>query len=152
MGGVIRHCAVLVGAVLLGTVHCPASDRDWTVVTMGRDGSWGVGTHSLLSQALAGAIRTCNAMAKQSIDCGAQFTTTKGGWTVARFCGHHRVITTGSNLDAAERAATAAEIELQVSYVPDLPPCQRVVAICDRGQVVHPHKTLYSSARWLVRP
>jgi hypothetical protein len=147
MGGAIRHYAVLLGAVLLSTVQCPASDHDWTVVTMARDGSWGVGTHSLLSRAIAGAVRNCNAMAKQPTDCGAQFTTTKGGWTVVRFCGDHRVIATGSNLAEAEKAATAAEIELQVSYVPDLPPCQRVATICDHGQVVHLHMALYSRAR-----
>src|SRR5262245_22741310 len=51
-----------------------------TVVTIARDGSWGVATSGSQGQAIAEAIRDCRAMAAGPSDCGAQITTTRGDW------------------------------------------------------------------------
>jgi hypothetical protein len=48
---------------------------------------------------------------------------------IGNLCGDHRIMATGSTLMEAEREALNREISLQLSYVPDLPPCRRVVTI-----------------------
>jgi len=121
-------------------------ENDWTVVTMARDGSWGIATAALQGPAIASAIHDCKAMSSGQSDCGAQFTTIRAGWTIANLCGDHKIIVTGFSLVDAEKAALDREIELQLFYAPDLPPCKRVVTVDPAGAIVV-QKPQYSSAR-----
>ena len=120
-----------------------AADDDWTVLTMAQDGSWGVACHGSQWRAMAEAMRFCRSMAGASgaSDCGANFATTRGGWIVANLCGDYKVLATGATLSEAEAEALNREISLQLQFVPDLPPCRRVVTV-DAGR-----STIVSSLR-----
>src|SRR5262245_43225231 len=85
------------GILLVVTVSAHALDLDeLTVVTMARDGSWGVATAGSQGQAIAAAIRDCKAMAPPPSDCGAQFVTTRGGWVIANLCRDHKISALGT--------------------------------------------------------
>ena len=123
--------------VMLATFPAKAVDLDeLTVVTLARDGSWGVATAGSPGQAIAAAIRDCKAMAAAPNDCGAQFITTRGGWVVANLCGDHKIIVAAETREAAERATILREADLKRFYVPDLPPCRRVLIVDPRGVVL----------------
>src|SRR5262249_41534230 len=121
-------------AVLQGLAPpAPALDLDeLTVVTLARDGSWGVATAGSQGPAIAAAIRDCHAMAAAArSDCGAQFSTTRGGWVVATLCGDHKIIVAAETREAAEQAALAREMSLKSLYG-----CTRVVTVNPRGVVL----------------
>jgi hypothetical protein len=151
-GGRMRRAllrlAVLLCALPAGALPCLAADDEWTVLTMARDGWWGVGVDSLQWRAMADAIRFCKSMAGTSgaSDCGATFAVTKGGWVVANLCGSYRVLATGASLEEAETEALNREISLQQQFVPDLPPCRRVVTI-DAGRSTIISSLRFSAAR-----
>ena len=111
---------------------------DWTVVTMARDGSWGLGTGTSPGPAIAAAIRNCKAMASGASDCGAQFATTRGGWIIANLCGDRKILATADTREEAERAALRREIALEQFYAPDTAPCRRVVTVDPRGVLLPP--------------
>jgi hypothetical protein len=121
-------------------------ENDWTVVTIAQDKSWGIGTAASQGLAIATAIKHCKTMSAGQSDCGAQFTTIRVGWTIANLCGDHKVIVTGISLADAEKAALGREIELQLFYVPDLPPCKRIITVDPTGAIVA-QKPQFSSAR-----
>ena len=108
-------------------------DLDWTAVTVARDGSWGVATTGSQSQAIAAGIRNCRAMSLAGSDCGAELTTIRGGWTLALRCSDYRNPRRRQELEAAETAALNREIDLQLFYVPDLPPCRRILTVDPEG-------------------
>ena len=150
MSGSIRRLPILLCALLIGIPQCMAGDS-WTVLTMARDGSWGVACSNSQSHAMAEAIRFCRAMAGgASSDCGAQFAATRDGWLIGNLCGAHKVMASGDTLIEAEQEALNREISLQMEYVPDLPPCRRVVTV-DTARSVVTSSLLYSSARQSVR-
>ena len=123
-------------AALLAVVPAKAVDLDeLTVVTLARDGSWGVAAAGSQGQAIAAAIRDCRAMAAAPSDCGAQIITTRADWVIANLCGSHKVMVTGKTRAGAEQAALLREMELKQLYVPDLPPCRRVLTVDPRGAV-----------------
>ena len=146
MSGSIKCILILFGCHVMGAIECKAEDHGWTVITLTRDGSWGVVTASAQSQAIAEAIRRCKAMAGPSNDCGAQFMTARAGWMVANLCGDHKLIASGSSLIDAEQEALNREISLQLFYVPDLPPCKRIVTVDPTGAIVSSNQQ-YSTAR-----
>jgi hypothetical protein len=134
--------SIVLCAMLAGSLSCQAADGDWTVLTMARDGSWGVGVQATQGQAMAEAIGTCRAMAGASgdtSDCGASFATTRDGWIVANLCGDYKVLATGSTLGEAETEALNREISLQLRFVPDLAPCRRVVTIDAGSSTITSH-------------
>src|SRR5262245_25077131 len=121
-------------AVLQGLAPpAPALDLDeLTVVTLAQDGSWGVATAGSQGPAIAAAIHDCQAMAAAApSDCGAQFTTTRGGWVIAALCGDHKIIVAADTREAAEQAALARETSLKGLYA-----CTRVVTVNPRGVVL----------------
>jgi hypothetical protein len=132
-------------AVLLTVSRCIASEEDWTVVTLSRNGAWGVASASSQPVAMAAAITSCRVMASATSECGAQFRAARGEWVIANLCGSHKVIAVGRSLDDAEREALNFEISLQLVYAPDLPPCKRVVTVDPNGAVVRPGQE-YSAA------
>ena len=157
LGKVMSHSATVMvraiaglgslAATLLADISpCVAWDNDWTAVTLARDGSWGLGNERSQPEAIATAICNCRTVSGPQSDCGAQFTTANGGWTVASICGHHKIIATGINLAHAEQEAFNREIDLQHFYVPDLPPCRRVVTVDPAGVNIPPRQQ-HSNAR-----
>ena len=123
--------------LLAGTMSAKAVDLDeLTVVTLARDGSWGVATAGSQGQAIAAAIRHCRAMAAAPSDCGARFETTRGGWVIANLCGDHQIIVTAEDREAAEQAALSREFNLKRLYAPEIPSCKRVLMVDPRGAVL----------------
>jgi hypothetical protein len=142
----IKYLPILLCAFLMGPPEGMASTPDWTVVTLAQDGSWGVASNGRQPQAIADAIKACRAMAGSSSDCGAQLTAVRGDWVIANLCGDHKVLATGSSLTDAEQQALYREISLQLHYVPDLPPCKRMVTVDPSGAIVRTNLQL-STAR-----
>jgi hypothetical protein len=110
-------------------------DLDWMVVTMARDGSWGVGIDGHMAGANAAAIRECRAMSSGGSDCGAEFAATRGGWIIGLRCDDYRILVAGKELKEAETTAINREIDLKQLYVPDLPTCHRVLTVDPSGAV-----------------
>ena len=136
MSGAIKRSLALLCALLTIAPECIAGNHDWTVVTLTRNGMWGVASDSSQSQAMSEATKLCRATAGPSADCGAQLTAAKGGWIIANLCGDHQVMATGSDLVDAEQEALNREIGLQLFYVPDLPSCKRIVTVDSTGAIV----------------
>jgi hypothetical protein len=128
-------CGLLLPAMLMAAVPLAAQgDTEWTVVTLARDGSWGVGTAERSGPAIASALRKCNAMSRTS-DCGAEFTAVRRGWTLGILCGDHRVLVAASDLATAEGKAQARESYLRTLYGEALPGCWRVMTVDPDGFV-----------------
>ena len=104
-------------------------ERDWTVVTMTLDGSWGIGTDQYLNAATAAAVRDCKAKSKGSNDCGAKIATIKKGWILGMLCGDYRILVTGNDREEVEAVAREREFDLKMPYVPDLPACRQVLVV-----------------------
>jgi hypothetical protein len=104
-------------------------ERDWTVVTMTLDGSWGIGTDQYLNAATAAAVRDCKAKSKGSNDCGAKLATTKKGWILGMLCGDYRILVTANDREEVEAAAREREFDLKMHYVPELPTCRQVLVV-----------------------
>lgn len=134
-GGLVRLRGLVPAlAVMLTALPAKAVDLDrMTVVTLGRDGSWGVATAGSQGQAIAAALGDCRAMAGARSDCGAHFTTTRGGWVIAKLCGDHKIMVTAETRDGAEQAALAREANMKRLYRPDLPSCRHVLTVDPSG-------------------
>jgi uncharacterized protein DUF3306 len=138
----IRASAVIGSLLALGIliarpIAARAVDLDeLTVVTLARDGSWGVATAGSTGEAIAAAVRACRAMAVAPTDCGAQFTTTRGKWVIANLCGDHQIIVGARVRADAEAAAIERELQTRQVYVPDLPRCRRVLTVDPNGVVL----------------
>jgi hypothetical protein len=127
------------GLLLLLSVAIPANAvelDELTVVTVSRDGSWGVATAGSQGPAIAAAIHDCRAMAGGRSDCGAQFVTMRGGWVIAKLCGTHKIMVTAETRDDAEKAALVREIVLKRLHGADWSPCRRVLTVNPVGGVV----------------
>ena len=133
----LRFWILASGMLLAAPTPTKAVDLDeLTVVTLARDGSWGVATAGSQGPALAAAIRDCKAMAAAPSDCGAQFVTTRGGWVVANLCGDHKIIVTAETREAAEQAAILRETDVKRFHVPDMLPCRRILTVDPGGAVL----------------
>jgi hypothetical protein len=133
---ILRVLTGTLGLVLATAAPCRAVDLDQlTVVTLARDGSWGVATAGSQGQALAAAIGDCRAMSGPRSDCGAQFLTTRGGWVIANLCGDHKIMVGADSREAAEQAARLREADLRHRDVPNLPPCVHMLTVDSRGAV-----------------
>jgi hypothetical protein len=132
-----RSLNLAISILLAATIPVAALDLDeLTVVTLARNGAWGVATAGSQGQALATAIRDCQAKSGAPSDCGAQFVTTRGGWVIANLCGDHKIIVAAETRQAAERAAIIRETDLKRSYVRDLSQCRRVLTVDPSGPVL----------------
>lgn len=121
----------------VASIPANAADLDeLTVVTLSRDGAWGVAMAHSQGPAIAAAIRDCRAMAATPSDCGAQSATTRGGWVVANLCGDHKILATAAAREEAEAVALVRETELRRAYAMAMPPCRRVLTVDPRGAVV----------------
>jgi hypothetical protein len=115
-----------------------ASEDYWTVLTMAPDGSWGVATDISTNRAIASAIGDCKIMSQADIGCGAYVATIRAGWGLGIRCGHENIVVAQKNLADADRAAINREIELRQLYVPNMPPCVRVLTVDPHGVIVAP--------------
>ena len=150
MSEAMRRLSIALCVLLLGIPACAAGDDDWSVLTMARDGSWGVACRGSQPEAITEAIRFCRGLAGEvSSDCGAQIVATRGGWMIGNLCGDHRIMATGSTLMEAEQEALNKEISLQLSYVPDLPSCRRMVTV-DTSRAIVTSSLRYSSPESLA--
>lgn len=111
---------------------------DFTVLTMAPDGVWGTATDPRVNRAIYLAIRNCKAKSKVELGCGAYQTTVRGGWSLGIRCGRENIIVADRDLAEAERRARNREAVLRESYVPNMPPCVRVVTIDPNGNIVVP--------------
>jgi hypothetical protein len=109
-------------------------EHDWTVVTMARNGSWGVSTDASLSLAIAAAIRDCKTMSVEASDCGSQQATVRNRWTIAWLCGEHKILASESRREDAE-ASALFQLELRRAYATDIPPCRTILTVNPRGEV-----------------
>ena len=91
------------------------------MVTLARDGSWGVGTSEHYGPALASALRKCEAMSGGQSDCGAEVTAVRQGWTLGILCGDHRVLVAATDLTTAIMDAQARQMYLRDLYGDGLP-------------------------------
>jgi hypothetical protein len=143
MIGIVRSamlaCGVLLGAVAaVQAAEAPSVqdwEHDWIVVTMARDGSWGVGSGRSTTVAITEAIRRCKLMADGPNDCGAEFVSLRNAWALGLHCGTHSILATGEDQADAEAAARFAATDLRLYHVPDLPPCRHVLTVYPNGAV-----------------
>jgi hypothetical protein len=118
--------------------HSEEWATDFTVLTMAPDGAWGTATDPRVNRAIYLAIKNCKAMSGVELGCGAYQTTVRGGWSLGIRCGRENIITADRDLAEAERRALKREVDLRESYVPNMPPCVRVVTIDPNGNIVVP--------------
>jgi hypothetical protein len=136
-GGIAIAAMALAGACgILAVAPALAIELDQvTVVTLARDGSWGVATASSTGEAIAAAVGACRAMAEDRSDCGARLATTRGRWVIASLCGDHPIIVTADTREDAEAATVRREREVRRVYVPDLPRCRRMLVVDAAGGI-----------------
>jgi hypothetical protein len=140
--------AFLLVVPLLSPVPLAAEhESEWTVVTLARDGSWGVGTSEHYGPALASALRKCNAMSKEQSDCGAEVTAVRQGWTLGILCGDHRVLVAAPDLETAIQEAEARQTYLRDIYGDSLPGCSRVVLVDPHGFATPTKKKSWGAVR-----
>src|SRR5215813_9837433 len=120
----------------VAAVPAGASDDNWTVLTMAPDGAWGAATDAAVNQAIARALSSCKTRSDAEIGCGSYSTAIRSGWSLGIRCGRSNIVVSANDLADAERAAGERERVLRQSYVPDMPPCRRVVTIDPRGAIV----------------
>ena len=113
--------------------------KDVTVLTFAPDGTWGTATEAYINRAIANAIGDCKKKYQREIGCGYQFTSIHEGWSLGIRCGKENIIAAGKTLVEAEQAAANREVELREFYVPDMPPCVRVVSVDPNGIVIAPN-------------
>jgi hypothetical protein len=82
-----------------------ADETNWIVLTVARNGNWGIASARIRSEAIAGALDRCQAMTTDESDCGAERVAFKRGWALALKCGDHRVIVTASDTEEADSFA-----------------------------------------------
>jgi hypothetical protein len=128
-------------ALLLPTPSAAQHETEWTVVTLARDGSWGVGTSEYYGPALASALRKCDALSDGQSDCGAEVTAVRQGWTLGILCGDHRVLVAAADLTTAIMDAQARQLYLRDLYGDSMPSCSCVMWVDPRGFAASSRKT-----------
>ena len=127
----LTACFVL----LLATSPLFAADEEtnWTVLTVARNGNWGIASASTQGEAIAGALLRCQAMTADESDCGAEFVAFRSGLALALMCGDHRVIVTANDSDEADSSALERLLALRGLYGPDFPACRHLLRIDSYG-------------------
>jgi hypothetical protein len=109
------------------------SDAQWTVLTVSRDGAWGVATAPSQGEAVDGAWQQCRSKASEDNDCGAELLAYRRGWSVGILCGVHRVLATAQTFAEIEHTVERRLRSLKEHH--DLPPCRRVLTVDPFGAV-----------------
>ena len=139
--------AVLPPAPVMAESGSAQSGSEWTVVTLARDGSWGVGNAEFYGPALASALRKCEAMSDGQSDCGAEVTAIRKGWTLGMLCGDHRILIAEAEMTSAIMEAQARELYLRDLYGESVPPCQCVFWVDPQGFAAASRKNTWGAAR-----
>lgn len=148
----MKAILVFLSAALLVPVPLAAQhSSEWTVVTLARDGSWGVGTSEHYGPALASALRKCEAMSGGQSDCGAEVTAVRNGWTLGILCGDHRVLVAETNLTTAILEAQARQMYLKELYGAGMPNCSCITWVDPQGFAVTSRKPLGAARTELGR-
>jgi hypothetical protein len=110
-----------------------AGETNWTVLTVARNGNWGIASARTQGEAIAGAVLRCQAMMDDESDCGAELVAFRSGFGLAILCGDHRVIVTANDLEEADSAAFARLVILRELHGADFPACQHLLRIDSNG-------------------
>ena len=136
MSGALGSLAAGLGLLLVAAPPARAQVEcgpEWTVLTVARNGAWGLSTARSQGEAITGAVRQCESRSTDHSDCGAEFVAYRIGWSLAILCGDHRVLVAAGDLAEAEAAAHARIATLEQSYAPGLPPCHRLLTVDPAG-------------------
>jgi hypothetical protein len=122
-------------ALLLAAPGLSAADEEtnWTVLTVARNGNWGIARARTRSEAIAGALDRCQAMTSAESDCGAELVAFRTGLALALMCGDHRVIITANDSDEADSSALERLLALRGLYGSDFPACRHLLRIDSYG-------------------
>ena len=90
-------------ALLAAPGPSAAEEANWTVLTVARNGSWGIASARTQGEAIAGALLRCRAMRADASDCGAELVAFRSGLALALMCGDHHVIVTGNDFGGSRR-------------------------------------------------
>jgi hypothetical protein len=110
-----------------------AEEMNWTVLTVARNGNWGIATASTQGEAITGAVFRCQAMTADESDCGAELVAFRSGLAMAPLCGDYRVIVTANDPAEADRFALDRLVVLRELYGSDFPVCQHLLQIDAHG-------------------
>jgi hypothetical protein len=140
LSGTLRSLVMAAGAAILLSAAPSAlaqagPDPEWTVLTVAHNGAWGVSTARSQGEAIAGALRQCQARSPEPADCGAELIAYKVGWALAILCGDRRVVVSAGSLDEAEQAAYERIAALKRACPTGLPPCHRLLTVDPAGAV-----------------
>ena len=133
-------CAAAAGLAILLVPASPAwaqgeSDPQWKVLTVARNGAWGLSTARLQGDAIAGAVRQCESRSADHSDCGAELVAYRIGWALAILCGDHRVLVSAGDLDEAETTADERLATLELFNPSGLPACRRLLTVNPVGGI-----------------
>ena len=110
-----------------------AEETNWTVLTVARNGSWGIASARTQGEAIAGALQRCQAMTADESDCGAELVAFRSGLALALLCADHRVIVTANDPAEADRFTLVRIAVLSEFYGSDFPVCQHLLQIDAHG-------------------
>jgi hypothetical protein len=122
-------------ALLLGAsgLTAAADETNWIVLTVARNGNWGIASARTQGEAIADAVLRCQAMTADESDCGAELVAFRSGLGLALLCGDHRVIVTANNSEEADSAAVVRLLVLRELYGAGFPACQHLLRIDSSG-------------------
>ena len=125
-------------ALLLVAPGLSAADEEtsWTVLTVARNGNWGIASARTRSEAIAGALDRCQAMTADESDCGAELVAFRSGLALALMCGDYRVIVTANDSEAADSSALDRLLALRGLYGSDFPACRHLLRIDSYGALM----------------
>ena len=125
--------ACLAFLLVASGLSAAAEDNNWIVLTVARNGNWGIASARTQGEAIAGAISRCQAMTAGDSDCGAELVAFKSGLAMALLCGEHRVIVTANDPVEADGFALDRLVLLRELYGSDFPVCQHLLQIEAHG-------------------
>ncbi|HEV3490045.1 MAG TPA: hypothetical protein VG224_05510 [Reyranella sp.] len=127
----LTACFVL----FLATSPLSAADEEtnWTVLTIARNGNWGIANARTQGEAIAGALLRCQTMTADESDCGAEFVAFRSGLALALMCGDYRVIVTANDSEEADSSALDRLLALRGLHGSDFPACQHLLQIDSSG-------------------
>ena len=125
--------ACLAFLLVASGLSAAAEDNNWIVLTVARNGNWGIASARTQGEAIAGAISRCQAMTAGDSDCGAELVAFKSGLAMALLCGEHRVIVTANDPVEADGFALDRLVLLRELYGSDFPVCQHLLQIDAHG-------------------
>ena len=122
--------------MLLGASGLSAADEEayWTVLTVARNGNWGIATAGTQGEAIASALRKCQTMTADESDCGAELVAFRSGLALALLCGEHRVIVTAPT-PRSRQLGPRRLLALRGRHGPDFPACRHLLRIDAHGNL-----------------